>query len=324
MSGQRFEYLHNPITSIGTLSRVLNVTTTELLKLAETAERGYYETKQTKKDGTPRICFDAKPRLKLVHDRIKIRILRKVLYPSFVSSASSDHRGAIDYLGNAAVHSNACFLANEDISSFFPSVQRDIIFDIWNSFFRFSEPVAELLTILCTLRGVLPQGAKTSQHLANLCFWRVESSLVARLAEKGIRYTRWVDDITISSKLELSQQIESWAISSCIGMISSQGLSIKRKKHRLHRAGDRMEVTGAIVGKAGASIPEERRNRIRAAVHHCEQIPASELARPESNKALQRAASLVGQLRRVHPGQALKLEARLRTVREKRRASMAD
>lgn len=49
----------------------------------------------------------------------------------------------------------------------------------------FSDDVAEILTMLTTKDGGLPQGAVTSSFLANLVFWDYEPSLVEKLAFAG-------------------------------------------------------------------------------------------------------------------------------------------
>ena len=53
-----------------------------------------------KKDGTIRICYDAKPPLKAMQARIKCLILKRVTYPSYLMGGLSER----DYVRNAKVH----------------------------------------------------------------------------------------------------------------------------------------------------------------------------------------------------------------------------
>jgi len=214
----------------------------ELTRVEATADNLYREVTQVKKDGTPRICYDAKPPLKSMHGRIKCMILRRVTYPSYLMGGLADPDKPRDYVRNANVHVGARVLINEDVANFFPSTSFDVVFDIWKYFFHFPLDVARTLARLTTRRGELPQGAKTSSYLANLAFWACEPRLVAELESRGFRYTRYVDDITISSRRDRTAQEIHEVLSLLAAMIKRYGFRFKRSKHSLVYAGQRMEV----------------------------------------------------------------------------------
>ena len=268
-----------------------------------------------KKDGTLRECFDAEPALKSIQERIKMRILRRVSYPYYLMGGISDPAHPRDHLRNAAYHSGARVMANLDIADFFPSISSQAVSTIWQRFFGFSEAVAKILTALTTHRGMLPQGAKTSSHLANLAFWRSESQLVERLQERGIRYSRFIDDITISSPSNLSREALTSTLNKCFALIYGNGFRTKRSKQRLTRAGDRMDVTGVVVGKTGPSLAPERRARIRAAVHRCEIVFRECGESHEFRKLFHSTTSMVGQMSRLHQIESEKLKLRLAQIR---------
>jgi hypothetical protein len=207
-------------------------------------------------------------------------------------------------------------MVNEDIAKFFPSTSAALVFDIWRRFFHFPAEVAQALTRLTTRQGELPQGAKTSSYIANLVFWETEPDVVAALRSMGFEYTRYVDDMTISSKDDKSAEELGTAISHLASMVKRYGLRFKRSKQRLVRAGQRMEVTGLVVANHSAGLRRGKRSSIRALVHQCE--IRTRLA-PESEELQimrRRAASQVGQYSRLHPAQGRALKRRLDAIKE--------
>ncbi len=243
----------------------------ELTRVESTADNLYREVKQVKRDGTLRLCYDAKSPLKGMQARIKCMILRAVSYPSYLMGGLSDPDNPRDYVRNAKVHTGARVLIKEDIANFFPTTSFDVIFDIWKYFFHFPPDVSRTLARLTTRQGCLPQGAKTSSHLANLVFWACEPELVSVLASGGFKYTRFIDDVAISSRTDKTAQQIHEAISLLASMIVRYGFRLKRSKHSLLYAGQRMEVTGLAVGRDCAGLGRTRKSNIRPGAHEEEQ-----------------------------------------------------
>lgn len=206
-------------------------------------------------------------------------------------------------------------MISEDIGSFFPSTTPERIFDVWKNFFGFSDEVAHCLTSLTTKHGELPQGAITSPHLANLIFWRDEPTLHDRLANQGITYSRFVDDIAVSSLTPLSTKIKTETISAIFSLMHHHGYKPKRSKHELTTARQRMTVTKLTVNQK-PGIPKEERSKIRASVHAFEKL-AIDVDQTAINLKSQYAKIMgkVNHLSRFHPGQAKKLKARLATLK---------
>ena len=202
-------YLFRPIGSTIALARMLHCSIEELKRAESSADDLYREVKRPKQDGTVRICYDAKPPLKAMQARIQCLILKRVKYPSYLMGGLADR----DYVRNAHVHAGARVMINEDIAKFFPSTSSSRVFDLWKYVFHFPLEVSRTLARLTTRRGGLPQGAKTSSYLANLVFWACEPDLVAKLRSMGFDYTRYIDDMTISSKIDKTAEELNHALS---------------------------------------------------------------------------------------------------------------
>ena len=301
----QFYYPFRPIHSVTVLARMLKLSVAELESLTLRANNLYRLAKREKKsDGRVRECFDAMAPLKSTQARIQCLILKRVRFPQYVTGGISDPDSPRDYVRNAAAHVRAKILVKEDVSNFFPSTSSTVVFDIWHHFFKFPPVVSRVLTALTTKDGGLPQGAKTSSYLANLAFWRTEPALVESLAQLGFRYGRYIDDIAVSCIRTPSSEQLHQAISLISAMVRTSGLRLKRKKHRIMRSDDRMELTGLVVNRQ-TSLPYTKRHNLRAMVHRA----VTDL----SNEQLFRSVSArVGQLKRLHPAEGLALQAQLR------------
>ena len=237
---QKSQYDLKPICDISALSLSLGMPEQLLINVALQADSLYRKAKPIiKPDGSIRQPFDALQPLKAIQRRIKDRILKRVKFPEYLTGSLSGR----DYRTNAAMHAGAKIVICEDIEGFFPSTSHERILDIWLNFFRFSEEVATLLTRLTTKEGSLPQGASTSSYLANLAFWNQEPRLQANLAQMNIVYSRYVDDIAMSSTLALSKTEQTSLIAQVYGMLSRHGYKAKRRKHETFTSGGRMLTT---------------------------------------------------------------------------------
>lgn len=262
--------------------------------------------KLEKPDGSTRQTYDTVPLLKDIQKQIKREILDRVTFPEYLTGSLKGR----DYKANAALHQGAAIVFAEDIGSFFPSTSTEHVFDVWKNFFQFSEEVARCLTCLTTRNDELPQGASTSSQLANLVFWRTEPRLHDRFIAAGMIYSRYVDDVVVSSKNPISKDKKTEVIAALYGLMSRSGYHPKRGKHELKTRRERMTVTKLNVNSK-PGIPKEERSRIRAAVRHLEIMVSASMHSAEVIHAYSVTKGKVNNMARFHPGDAASLKARL-------------
>lgn len=299
---------------IGTLKALCSAIGEPRLDLQDLLTRSdalYREVPIEKPDGTLRVAYDALTPLKQIQRKIKTRILDRVVYPSYLTGSIKQR----DYKRNAELHLGARIVINEDIEGFFPSTSAAHVFNIWRKFFGFSEEVAQCLTSLTTRHDQLPQGAGTSSYLANLVFWRDEPRLYAAFSEQNLPYSRYVDDITISSKQFLTDKEKTQVIGQVYAMLRKHGYRPKRAKHEIASSGRRMAVTKLSVNhKPG--VDKSKRSQLRAAVHQIEQRFAAGETLPSDHGIYAQTLAQVRQLERFHPGKGSILKNRLLALKE--------
>lgn len=138
----------------------------------------------------------------------------KSLFESFCGAlyhtsafAYIQHRSTIDCVKRHQGNASRWFL-KVDFSNFFGSTTEEFLCRQLMLIFPFSEilfhhrgnPALKKALSLCFLNGGLPQGTPISPMLTNLMMIPIDFELANRFKKKGFIYTRYADDIIISSK----------------------------------------------------------------------------------------------------------------------------
>lgn len=192
----------------------------------------------------------------------------------------------------AKIHSNYKWLVKLDVTNFFESILEPKIYLFFVSH-GYQPLVAFELTRLCTrLRasgnpvqsadnwielknapyrqryiGHLPQGAPTSPHLANIAARPLDEDLWALAQARGLRYTRYADDITLSTAEEWSRTDALDTIHDVYDLFRGQGLWPNRSKTQISPPGARKVVLGLLVDGSSPRLTREFKERIRTHIH---------------------------------------------------------
>ena len=178
-----------------------------------------------------------------------VKAAQRALIPHLKTFELGDHvhgfRDGRSIVTNAQAHLGARYMLAFDIKDFFASIIRPSI-----EFYVRSAEEAELVT----LDNVLPQGAPTSPYLANIAAAPIDYT-VERFLPEGARFTRYADDITITSQTPLPESL--------FANIAHEIIRFGFEVHK-RRSGDprgALTVTGLVLGRTGVCLP---RKRIRA------------------------------------------------------------
>jgi hypothetical protein len=216
-----FKYPHEPISTLRTLSLAIGVDEQKLRILIDTSDSHYkIASKKLKKDGSFRVTYNASPALKPILKKLRGRVLNNVVVADY---ALAEKKG-VSYLDNARYHIGAKILMSEDIKNFFPSVSKNHIYNTFKYLFKFPHEIAEDLANLCTYKGYLAQGSPVSGLLANLIFFDKEPALAEFLESIGCKYSRYCDDIYVSSMDDKVLNSAGPIRSKIYGMLRNKGL----------------------------------------------------------------------------------------------------
>jgi RNA-directed DNA polymerase len=156
-------------------------------------------------DGTPkqRIIRPSYRRLKEIQKNIKNNILSKIELPKNIKGGVKGNSN----IANANVHKGNKYKFSTDLQEFYPSISFKKIHSMFLKL-GYSDHVSHWLTKLTSIEFELPQGARTSTHIANIVFLVADDRLIKLCDNKGIKYTRWVDDLVFSSSNDFHESIE--------------------------------------------------------------------------------------------------------------------
>ncbi len=293
-----------PLLSARYVAHQIGVPLIELQQLARDTHIHYRQWSSIDEKKNKARNFKAPDKkLKAVQRRILRRLLNAYALPE---GAHGGVKGKSPKT-NASEHCGKPLVVTSDIRSFFPSVSHREVAKMFKREFGCGRYTTWLLTRLTTIDGQLPQGAPTSTAIANILL----ASTVDRPAEliaskRDVTVTRFVDDFAFSG-VNADTLINSTARSA-----SNVGLRTwrDRKKLKIMPASRRQEVTGLNVNSPdGPSVPCEKRERGRAAIH-----PLKKAAPGEIDKALVSIRGRVNHVRQFNKGSADRLESQLGRV----------
>lgn len=176
-------------------------------------------------------------RLRAAHERLKYH-LNKIKQPSYLFSPRRN-RSQRD---NAALHLDQTQYLTLYLKQFYPSTSEIMVREWLIDQLGMYSDVAGLLTHLCTVDGTVSFGSPLTPVLCSLIHRPMFDQIAAICDERGLKYSVWVDDLTISGRFiprEILYQIRA--------IVRASGL----KSHKIdYRSGSRpVFITGiGVVG----------------------------------------------------------------------------
>jgi RNA-directed DNA polymerase len=158
---------------------------------------------------------------------------------------------------NALVHLDKKYLLSLDITNFFESINKNSVKTAFISL-GFKESIALDLSKICTLDDKLIQGFPTSPILANIVCVNLDEKIQELCKKNNATYSRYADDISISSNIEfhLIEEIET--------ILKSFEFSLNSKKTKKFKHGQNQYVTGLSISDSSyPRIPKPLKKRIR-------------------------------------------------------------
>lgn len=167
-----------------------------------------------------------------------------------------------DTLTNAKSHLGNKLLLSLDILDFFRSInigQVKMAFE----FLGFNDEISGFLSDITTIENSLPPGFPTSPFIANIVFRKLDDEINNLCKQNGAVYTRYADDISISSNQDIP------SINDIENIISSAGFLINSQKSKFFKRGQNQYVTGlSIADDKYPRIPKQIKRKLRQEIYH--------------------------------------------------------
>ena len=252
------DYLDNPnieklrkyklpvIDNVAVLFRSLNLSVADAKKFFYSKYRRtllYRSFELSKKKGGTRKISVPIPELMNVQKAINTVILNEF----HMSSYCVGFKKNMSLVDNAKPHLGAQTLLKFDLKDFFGSITFEQVYKQFK-FYGYGNLVSKLLCMLC-LDGEfkVPQGAPTSPTLSNLVALKMDKRIGGYCAKRNLVYTRYADDISISSKNKLSK-IDIACIHNVVKkIVEEEGFLLNEEKTHCFFEGQQMRITGVVI-----------------------------------------------------------------------------
>lgn len=188
-----------------------------------------------------------------VHARIA-NLLAPIELPDYVFSQKGR-----SYVDNARQHLGNVPVGKTDISGFFPSTTRAMVWGMFLHQFKCAPDVADVLADLCCYQQKhLPTGSTLSGTVAYLASREMFDEIHRVAANAGNRMTLYVDDVTLSGSTVTKRLLAQ------VGRVVRQhGHKIKQAKTKTFAATKPKTVTGAVIVGENLKLPNSRHKRIK-------------------------------------------------------------
>lgn len=280
--------IHVPIplelASKTSLLAYLGVSPAELKKIWYHREKMYQSFDVTKKSGTARLINAPDRRLKFLQRQIA-ELLDK-LYP--VRKPVHGYVIGKSVKSNATSHLKQRFILNLDIKDFFGSITERRVYGNLHAIGVPSD-AAETVARICCYGGHLPQGGPASPVLSNMVCFRLDRALLKLAKDAKCIYTRYADDISLSSLRPLAPlfdgtlpptgQVAPELLSAGLqAAFASNGFALNVEKIHYADKHSRRVVTGLKVNE-GLNVDRRFVRNVRAALYAVERDAAAAQAR---------------------------------------------
>lgn len=188
--------------------------------------------------------------LKRIQKRILTLLMSHVEIPPYAFGGVPKK----DNIKNAKYHQGNKYIFTTDLRSFFPSISHNSVFEVYCNN-GYSPTVARILTKLTTYKYQLPQGVPTSTLLALLAFKPTGDKLYDYALQHNLKFSIFVDDITISSKVDFKQLVPD-----ILDIIVSAGYKISHNK--THYSTKNPIITGIKCQNNRIKLPQSIYKRI--------------------------------------------------------------
>jgi len=230
-----------------------------------------------KRSGETRTILIPNDRLKHIQREI-LKLLESVYVPRYPVHGFTK---AKSHKTNATQHLQRRYLVNIDIKDFFDSISEKRIVGLFNAL-GIHPVVATLLGKFCALKGRLPQGAPTSPIISNMICLKLDRAFLRYAKEHRVLYTRYADDISLSTHNNPNAIIKRDAVVSgklaidelsdtIVSIVEQNGFELNHKKLWFLNENSRKRVTGLIVNQI-LNVDRRYVRNIRTVLHKAETI----------------------------------------------------
>lgn len=256
------------MTTIEKIADDLKLSDTYVRKIIDRAAFYYRDYYIPKKDGRKRLISQPSPELKSFQYWTVINILKKLP----VSRGSFAYKQGDSISKHANYHKDSKFIFHTDIKHFFPSIHSKLLDSVIKAYLNcitslgldLSEAI-DTINKICFRKDSLCIGTVSSPIISNIVLYDFDETMIKYCSEKNYRYSRYADDIYISSSQFLPKDIKA----SVSKKVNSYGFEINNTKTWFKSTKCCRKITGLVLtNDGGVSLGLKRRKEIEKMLYN--------------------------------------------------------
>ena len=273
------------LMTLESIALALEIPLDDLKAIAANKDQFYLpERREPKGNGKFRIINEPIGSLKKLQLGLLKLFFRKVEFASYLSGGIKRK----SHVNSVRRHAKSDSVLTEDIRDFFSSY-----------------------------KDRLPQGARTSTALANLVFFDSEPQMVRDFRRMGLKYSRHVDDMNVSSRRPLGDKTIAFVRSRISEILNTRGCCLNEKKHKIQDRSKPCRIHGLLINAGRPTKGRRQIANIRAAIKELESsvmLPLSNQGEFES--LFRKALGRVSEIQPYQPVKARPMRIRLDRVKK--------
>ncbi len=217
-----------------------------------------------------RDLYSPSEKLKKIHKFISGCILE---YVNFNKNVVFSYRKGFNTLDAVKKHSSQNFFFQTDINKFFKSIDGKVIRKVLSNQMN-NVPVSDidnykdLLFKLLIVDNQIPVGFSTSPSLSNMCLFNFDNELESYCVNNGLTYTRYSDDIIISSDVEAPLLKLENIITNLLSDYVGENVTLNKNKTRIQKKHQKAKLLGfVILPNSIVTIPRKDKNIVETLLH---------------------------------------------------------
>lgn len=217
-----------------------------------------------------RKIFSPSKKLKQVHRFINGSVLE---YAEYNKEVVFSYLKGVSIRDAIEKHAKNKYFYQTDITDFFGSINAENVHQSLENQLD-NTPISdisnyiELIFDIVVIDGKLPAGFSTSPILSNICLFNFDNELEKICISEDMIYTRYSDDIIISSKNKINEQETTDIIQSLLFSQVGSNVIINDKKTKIHKKGTNNHLLGFnILPNGEVTIPSKDKREIEILLH---------------------------------------------------------
>lgn len=248
---------------------LLNIMSSELsldekyiLSISIRGKKNYSYYDIPKKNGRTRRIYHPSPALKT----LQYWLVKNIFNKCFISENSAAYSKGCSIKKNAEIHKDNKFILHMDVEKFFDSINIDHLKNMLEFNLKKIEPIKleeediKLISMICLFDKHLVIGSVCAPQISNCVMYQFDIELNEILAKYAqIKYTRYADDIIISSPNYLNIEI----INLVTTQLKKHSFNVNTNKTKFMSPSKRRSVTGLVLDGNRVSIGYKRHKEIK-------------------------------------------------------------